>query len=74
MDSRNEKLGYKVREAIVKKIPYILIAGDKEVENNTFTIRHRNEGDLGTFSRDKILKTLQKERDSRLNSSAFTES
>jgi threonyl-tRNA synthetase len=49
LDDRNEKLGYKIREAQVQKIPYMLVVGDKEVEAKTVSVRHRQAGDVGTM-------------------------
>ncbi|MDI6907519.1 MAG: threonine--tRNA ligase [Thermoanaerobacterales bacterium] len=49
-DGRNEKIGYKIREAQVQKIPYMLVVGEREVENGTVAVRHRAEGDLGAMS------------------------
>ncbi len=49
-DFRSEKLGYKIREAQKDKIPYMVIVGDKDVENNTVSIRHRSGEDLGAMS------------------------
>jgi threonyl-tRNA synthetase len=48
VDDRNEKLGYKIREGQVQKIPYMLVVGDKEVEAGTVSVRHRHAGDLGS--------------------------
>ena len=48
VDDRNEKLGYRIREAQVQKVPYMLVVGDKEVESRTVAVRHRHAGDLGT--------------------------
>lgn len=48
-DVRSEKLGKKIREAQLEKIPYILVVGDKEAEQNVVSVRHRTEGDLGTM-------------------------
>lgn len=48
-DVRSEKLGKKIREAQLEKIPYILVVGDKEAEQNVVSVRHRSEGDLGTM-------------------------
>ena len=73
-DCRNEKLGYRVREAILKKVPYILIVGDREVEEQTVTVRHREEGDIGIFPKDRVCSELKEERDSRKHSSVFSES
>ena len=47
VDDRNEKLGYKIREAQVQKVPYMLVVGDKEVEAKSVSVRHRQAGDLG---------------------------
>lgn len=47
LDDRNEKVGYKIREAQIKKIPYMLIVGDQEVESGQVAVRHRSDGDLG---------------------------
>ena len=49
-DLRNEKIGFKIREAQMQKIPYMLIIGDKEVENGVVAVRSRKGGDLGTMS------------------------
>ena len=49
LDDRNEKIGYKIREAQMQKIPYMLIIGDKEVENGVVAVRSRKGGDLGTM-------------------------
>ncbi len=48
VDSRSEKLGYKLREAQLMKIPYMLVVGDKEAEDGTVSVRRRGEGDIGT--------------------------
>jgi threonyl-tRNA synthetase len=47
VDGRSEKMGYKIREAQVQKVPYMLVVGDKEVEAKTVSVRHRHAGDLG---------------------------
>src|SRR5262245_10591686 len=49
LDDRNEKLGYRIREAQVQKVPYMLVVGDKEVEAGTVSVRHRHAGDLGAM-------------------------
>jgi threonyl-tRNA synthetase len=54
-DLRNEKIGYKVREAQLQKIPYMVILGDKEVESGNISIRSRKDGDLGTMSLDSFI-------------------
>ena len=49
VDERNEKLGYKIREAQSQKVPYMLVVGDKEVAEGTVAVRHRFKGDLGAI-------------------------
>lgn len=61
LDDRNEKIGYKIREAQLEKIPYMLVVGDKEMENNTVALRKRGEGDKGTADFAGFLKELQEE-------------
>lgn len=58
-DGRNEKVGYKIREAQVQKIPYMLIAGDKEVESGMIAVRHRAEGDLGAKPVEEVIAELR---------------
>ena len=60
-DLRNEKIGFKIREAQMQKIPYMLVLGDKEVEQNVVAVRSRKEGDLGTMSAEDILAKLVEE-------------
>jgi threonyl-tRNA synthetase len=63
IDSSSEKIGYKVRQGITDKIPYLLILGKREVEENKISLRSRQEGDLGSISvpqfLDKILPEIQ---------------
>ena len=61
MDYRNEKIGYKIREAQMQKIPYMIIIGDKEVESNQLSLRSRSEGDLGTIAVDDFIDRALKE-------------
>ena len=49
-DVRSEKLGKKIRDAQLEKVPYILVVGDKEAEQNVVSVRHRADGDLGIMS------------------------
>ena len=60
-DNRNEKLGLKIREAQLKKIPYMLVIGDKEVAENKLAVRARKEGDLGKLSLEEFMNKLQTE-------------
>ena len=59
LDDRNEKVGFKIREAQVKKVPYMLVTGDKEEETNTVAVRHRQEGDLGLSALESFLHDLK---------------
>ncbi len=58
VDDRNEKTGYKIREAQLQKIPYMLIVGEKEVEGNTVSIRSREEGDIGAKTVEEFEKDI----------------
>ncbi|MCI8502163.1 MAG: threonine--tRNA ligase, partial [Oscillospiraceae bacterium] len=58
-DERSEKVGYKIREAQLQKIPYMLVVGDKEIESGTVSVRDRGEGDLGSMSLDEFLRKYQ---------------
>ena len=61
VDNRNEKIGYKIRQAQLEKIPYFFIVGDKEVEDNTVSLRSRKDGDLGASPVDEIIAKIVKE-------------
>ena len=61
LDDRNEKLGYKIREAQVQKVPYTLVVGDKEVEEGTVNVRRRGAGDIGAMAQDAFITMLQEE-------------
>lgn len=58
IDARSETVGYKIRSAQMEKIPYMLIIGDKEVDNNVVAVRRRGEGDLGTMSFENFLSRI----------------
>ena len=60
-DFRNEKIGYKIREAQSKKIPYMLVIGDKEAENGTVSVRTRSGGDKGAVALDKFAADITEE-------------
>ncbi len=60
-DVRNEKIGYKIREAQLEKVPYMFIVGDKEKEANAISVRSRKEGDKGVMSFEEISKILLEE-------------
>ena len=54
-DARNEKMGKRIRENELQKVPVMLIIGDRDVENGTVSIRHRGEGDLGAKSLEEAI-------------------
>ena len=58
VDNSNEKIGYKIRVAQEEKIPYMVILGQKEVENNKISVRHRSKGDLGNMSFDEFTSMI----------------
>ena len=60
LDDRSEKIGYKIREAQLQKIPYMLILGQKEIEANTVGVRSRADGDIGTMSIEEFIIELKK--------------
>ncbi len=60
-DLRNEKIGFKIREAQMMKIPYMLVIGDKEAENGTVAVRSRKEGDLGAMPVDAFVEKIMEE-------------
>lgn len=66
VDHRSEKLGYKIREAQGMKIPYMVIVGDKDIENNTVSIRHRSGADLGAISYEEFEMLLKNEQDEKI--------
>lgn len=65
IDERNEKIGYKIREAQLKKIPYMLIIGDKELESGCISVRSRDSGDLGAISPDALIASIKEEIETR---------
>ncbi len=65
VDNRSEKIGYKIREAQMQKVPYMIIVGEKEENSKTVSVRHRKKGDIGTMSYNEILELLNKEISSK---------
>lgn len=61
IDNRNEKLGFKIREAQLEKLPYMLVVGEKEKENGTLGVRSRKKGDMGEMSFDDFLSMILRE-------------
>jgi threonyl-tRNA synthetase len=61
LDKRQEKIGYKIREAQLQKIPYMLVTGDRELSEKTVAVRARKGGDQGARTLDEILTTMLEE-------------
>jgi len=61
LDDRNEKLGYKIREAQLRKVPYMLVVGERESQSGTVSLRHRTGEDLGAVPLDRVLADLTRE-------------
>ena len=61
VDDRSEKIGYKIREAQLEKVPYMLLLGDKDIENGTVSIRSRKKGDLGACALSDFIKSITEE-------------
>ena len=66
IDDRNEKIGRKIRDTEVKKVPFMLVVGEKEEAENTVSVRRQGEGDLGSMSIEAFATLIKKEIDSRL--------
>ena len=65
VDGRNEKVGKKIREATMEKVPYMLVVGDRDMENGTVSVRHRSGEDLGAMSLENFIKLLDHEVQTR---------
>jgi len=61
VDARNEKIGYKIREAQLEKVPYMLVAGDREIENGAVSLRSRKDGDMGAVDVDEVIEMMVRE-------------
>jgi threonyl-tRNA synthetase len=68
IDERNEKIGKKIRDNELKRIPYLLILGEKEEESGNVSVRRQGEGDKGTMSLEEFAAFLQKEVEEQLDS------
>ena len=66
VDDRSEKLGYKLREAQLEKVPYMLVIGDKDVEAGTVSVRSRKEGDKGAMNVDEFITQIKEEIDNKV--------
>ncbi|MBS1551428.1 MAG: threonine--tRNA ligase [Bacteroidetes bacterium] len=65
VDNRNEKIGFKIRESENKKIPYMIIIGDKEVENNNISVRQHLKGDIGKFELNEFKEKIKLQSSNR---------
>lgn len=65
IDDRSEKLGYKLREAQLEKVPYMLVAGDKDIENGVVSVRSRKNGDMGSMNIDEFIAMIKEEIDTK---------
>ena len=61
VDDRNEKLGYKIREAQLQKVPYMLVIGDRDVEKGVVSVRSRSKGDLGAMTLEAFQAMIREE-------------
>ena len=61
LDDRNEKIGYRIREAQLQKTPYMLVLGEKEQQSQLVAVRHRKDGDIGTMSAEEFIARINKE-------------
>ena len=66
VDNRSEKIGYKIREAQLKKIPYMIIVGEKEVQSGTISVRSRKIGDMGSMKLDDFISSVKNEIDTKI--------
>lgn len=64
-DTRSEKVGYKIREAQLEKIPYMIVMGDKEIESGTISVRGRKDGDIGSMTVESFAEKILKEINSK---------
>ena len=67
VDDRNEKIGKKIRDNELKRIPYLLIVGEKEAENGEISVRKQGEGDKGTMKIATFASNLAKEVEEMIN-------
>ncbi|MBM3420799.1 MAG: threonine--tRNA ligase, partial [Bacteroidetes bacterium] len=67
IDDRNEKIGKKIRDNELKRIPYLIIVGEKEAESNTLAVRKQGEGDKGVMTLEEFVAFIRKEIDNELS-------
>ena len=61
VDDRSEKIGYKIREAQLEKVPYTILCGDKDIEGNVISVRSRKKGDMGAMTVEQYLEMIMEE-------------
>lgn len=66
VDTRSEKIGYKIREAQLEKVPYMLLMGDKDIEGNCVSVRKRGEGDIGAMGVDEFVNLVVEQNNSKV--------
>ena len=66
LDDRNEKVGYKIREAQLEKVPYMIVVGAKEAEQNKVAVRSREAGDIGQMTQEEFLSKIQEEIENKV--------
>ena len=66
LDDRNEKIGYKIREAQLEKVPDMVVLGQKEQEENKIAIRSRKDGDLGQMNVDEFISKIKEEIENKV--------
>ena len=67
MDDRAEKIGFKIREAQLQKIPYMLVVGEKEAAENQVAVRSRDKGEMGSMNLGEFVSMVLKEDEERVN-------
>lgn len=65
VDDRNERVGYKIREGEVQKVPYLLVLGDQEVESGMVSVRKRGVGDQGALTLQEFMTNVKEEIDQK---------
>ena len=66
LDDRNEKIGYKIREAQLEKVPYMVIIGQKEVDENVISVRSRKDGDIGASNTNEFIEKVKEENEKKI--------
>ena len=61
LDDRNEKVGKKIRDAELNKVPYMFVVGDREMSSSSVSVRHRDDGDRGSVLKSDLVEQLKKE-------------